>query len=399
MNVLIDEELNLNTPAILGYVYRNNGSPYNIEPSDVEDFVKTETRADAVNERPTIESIKFLLNEEWGIEEGLSSSIVSTNNITVAVSRDVSIDTKYVLYLRKDVPQDVVKKVVLLFNSYKPVSGQSITRYIFQNIPNELGDEDFVIKVGYIISQQGKLQELDVEQRNNFLRMFQLNGGSGQIEGPQNSDGTIDIGTFFNVFGRRPRLLRRSPLNNDDPTTSDTHNEVVLDETIADESRKRITDAKAEEVAQRLQDFLMEGLSCGELRRYENREAKIDVWRELKIDYEWVIIKIKCSKIKFKRPVLKVRKVFISLYTFYVIPKDILDFLFDKAKACAKRAAISSGVIGVITGNPAAAGAAFSSSFRSCMENIIQKCFEAGVFVVKETSNWDRALLKQEAKE
>jgi hypothetical protein len=392
MPINFDTNFSFNDPEVKHFLNESTLKQYSIKPSIMNEFEHDSSKDQRPSGEPKShdEDIVFLREESWQLfEHGRKDpqtgeldggSSVGIHNINVALMHNISLSIDYWLLLRKTLSDDSKVHARERFQAYKPLgANDDIDKWMRDNLNGKLTIDDFEIEPFIKVKKlRDEPDEVDISQREALFALF---GGVDKPPIPRASIPDLDLhlGQWARERNTYLKLISIRVITDDADVPDSPH----VDETLTDTNDSH----QISNAVDRIVDNLIPS-SCGKMNRHEFALLTLAAWPEFKIEWKRIRIKIGCSRITISIPILRVRISELVFFVYFKIPKDIGRFVFNLAKVCSQRAALTSAVIGIITSNLAAAIASFTPVFKRCLEQEIKTCLYPGLFMAKVPGQW-----------
>ena len=381
--------LSINDAEIQKFVFDKQASSLKVNTPEKPGYSLVETRES--KDKPKEEDVIFQVEETWAIEK--DSAPTGYNKLTVIYSQTIALDVVFHLLFKDGEPEAAKQHAITLLNQYDPlVHGADIEGWVTANLGDELKEDMFVLDTELVIEKRGEWHIVNCDQLAAFWQLHGNNfsnpaphdhacwGGGSDAGGDLNIIGDYNIHQWSDDLGITVRFISRKLLMEWEPTAGDFIHELTPPDSVNDiQTVESIIDNTAD---------LLVPSDCGAMKHKKHRVATIYNWPEFKIEWRSKRIKIGCATVTIVYPILRTRTAKMACYVFYSVPVNTAQTALKVAETCAIRSALSAGVVGVITANPALAQAAFNELFRRCVMKEIIKCINPGLMTIKEVTGW-----------
>lgn len=383
MSLNLDVTLSYESEEVLEFIYNDEKGELLIPPISQEGFTH-----DPIDRRQNVgegfehrDRIQCVVEEHWAVLQ--NNSIAGVNKVIVVLGHDVIISTESWLYLRTDISSAARQKARQMLIEYDSrLHGTDVRQWVASQLDATLTDDMFSLETAIIIKKiystpENKKIEINVEQRNLLMKLFNAE------EGVVNSRIDLLGDTRFQDWSREEgctikQIGERLMVEKIEPAKQDSIKEFPMNTPNIDVGRE--IDALLAKIIPS---------NCGVMRRKEHKLLTLIEFPEFRIDWQNIRIKLGCVSVTIKLPILRVRLSKIVLYIYYSLPSNAGQTAFMIAEVCAKRSALGAAVIGIVLWNIAAAGAAFESLFKRCIEREVLECIHPGIMTIKEVGNWN----------
>ncbi len=396
MSINFDTTFYFNEIEVKKFLISDTENTYAVQPQSISGFSH-----DKNDRRPSLdksgqhasqkEPVVFLQEEIYQLFEGGTKqangeydggSAVGIHRAFVALEHQINIFSDFYLFLRDSLSEDVKSYASQIFHSYDPSThGGDVIAYMQANLNGRLNENDIEIESLVVIEKEFQNpSEKDVSQRQKLFDFLDCN------DRPTGHDGRIDLDNMdmgLPQWSHERKSYLKLISVDIVPDDSSPPSNPNVDETISDPEDPRDV---ANAIDQIMRDLVPS--SCGAMARKEVRLLTIAEWPEFRIKWKKKRIKVGCSRITITYPILEIRMSKLVFYAYFKIPQDVGRFVLNIATVCAKRSALTSAVIGVITSNIAAAIASFTPLFKRCIETEVKSCLYPGLFLAKKPGNW-----------
>ena len=389
MSINFDTNFSFNDIDVKKFLITDTENTYVVRPQSISGFSHDEN-----DRRPSLdtsgqrasqqEPVVFLQEEIYQLFEGGTDggSAVGLHRVFVALEHQINIFSDFCLFLRDSLSGDIKSYASQIFHSYDPSKhGSDVVAYMRANLNGRLGENDIEIEALAIIEKEFPNPiEKDVSQRQKLFDLLDSN------DDPKRHDGQIDLDNMdmgLPQWSHERKSYLKLISVDFVPDDSNPPSDPNVDDTISNPEDPRDV---ANAIDQIMRDLVPS--SCEVMSRKEIRLLTIAEWPEFRIKWKKKRIKVGCSKITITYPVLEIRISKLVFYAYFKIPQDVGRFVLSIATVCAKRSALTSAVIGVITSNIAAAIASFTPLFKRCIETEVKNCLYPGLFLAKKPGNW-----------
>lgn len=396
MSINFDTGFSFNTVEVKRFLISDTEDIYVSKPEDISGFSH-----DNNNRRPSLdalgqqaiqeESVVFLQQEVYQLfERGTKQNsgrydggtTVGLHQVYVALEHQLRIYSDFYLYLQDALSDEASQYASHIFHDYDPaVHGDDVIDYMKANLNGRLNENDFEIETAVTIQKvSSKPNEADISQRLKLFDLLDCN------DPPASNDGQIDID---NMDMGLPQWSRERK----------SYLKLVSVDIVADDANPpsdpnysaTVSDPDNNSVVANAIDLVLRDVipsSCGGMARKEIKLLTIAEWPEFRIVWKKKRIKIGCSRITVTYPVLQIRMSKLVFYAYFKLPRNAGRFVVSIATVCAKRSALTSAVIGIVTSNIGAAIASFTPLFKRCIETEVKNCLYPGLFLAKKAGHW-----------
>lgn len=361
------------------------------EPPSGYDFDGDERRIDdPINNGKEVVASYAVTRHFRLIELQNSGTHIVSGQIMLPATRDrkVRIDAYYKAFFRSDLPEDKRDFARNLFNQYDPTTSPDIYEYFSDNNAGMISHDDFILTSKVVCTLPSQPTDSSPSDRQ-LLRSY-TGGEIGITKFDENGNVTviqpdIDWHAYHETSPIRYQFVDETVLL-EDGEGSPAPSQYVFDVTNSGVD----PDFPLPQGTGPLHDLITDavGVDCGELKRRDYKLLTISSWPEFKIVWVKVRIKIGCDTITISVPRVQTRTARLVAYCYISLPEHFFQTIGAILEACAIRAALEAGVIGIVLGNPAAAAAAFESLFKRCVADEVFNCLHPGLYVLKQRGNW-----------
>jgi hypothetical protein len=375
-NILSFQDLNFNFDVSLNYESQEF-QKFLFDDSQTELFISPTLGLDFSNlisdrrngfENAFPDETVFFVNEKWGVYD--DSSLRGINNITVVYKAKFKIMLRYWISFNTLIDEADKEICRNLFFSFEP--GTDVAEYINKNLPSSIDINNFSIDTEIQIEKEDKI-EFDISQRTAFKDIY-----NGETPSTLHFiDGSL--ATWYKENKTEfVQLL---------PNELDIKSEPLIFREVVEIKKPQEAEDNIANVVKSLLDFIVPS-SCGNMNEERIKIATIGVWPEFKLDWGSKIIKIGCTKITIKYPILRIRISKIVVYAYFSLPVSYGQTAFQIAYHCAVSSALGSAILGVILANPGVAIVSFQTLFQTCVKNEVISCLNGGLATIKEITEW-----------
>jgi hypothetical protein len=297
---------------------------------------------------------------------------------------ETQIQLDAILFAEKTLSQTDLDLLQKTFDLYDQTShGIDIEAYALGSIGNLISPSRYLVLIEQSISKKAPIKTFESRVRDEFISRFThgLTGTRFDQIGNNGEYPIIDAGKRFKIVGP---VISITPANGELSLPPESY-ESKQAPAGPDPSTTKILD----DVINRLSILPPE---CGVMNVVRSRFASMDWVPETKVVIDSRDIKIGCVTLRIYFPAFYYRHTELEAWYHYRVPQNVEAFVVQNAITCAVRASITAAVVGLIFWNPAAAGVAFSESFRACITNVVLVCADGSVTLIKVNGAWQTTL-------
>jgi hypothetical protein len=327
-----------------------------------------------------IQTVPYMIREIYRVNQrGNPVGIVSAE---IIVAEDISFSVQHEVFLKDSLDPALKLRITALIGTYTRQDVQDFKVWLATKIQGALSEEDYVVDSLLEMKKVApEPREINTEQRDALFKLYGQNPTGdwrARIEPEQN------FGDWARNRGTTLQKIDSSPLRPSESTGPDTSMTVK-----EFESTKEAPTSAKDKLAAVLADI--EGRlrgDCGELKSESKKLVTLSKWPEFKIEWRAKTIRIGCVSITINLPIPRIRFSELTAYVRYQMPKSVEQTVWAIVQTCTIRSGLVSAVVGIILLNPAAALAAFQSSFTQCVQQEVVTCVNPGIVVIKVHEGW-----------